>query len=102
MGQLAPYTPQLFAALVAGAALVYVWLRKDFVIRVRDGRCVCTGRLPQALHGRIAEFLLHDLPVRGPVTIGGTRRGDRLRLSFRGPLTAGEQQRIRNFLLSHR
>jgi hypothetical protein len=93
--------PQLFAAAVVGAALAYVWRRKDFVIRVRDGRCDCTGRIPMALHGRIAEFLLNDLAVRGPVTIGGACRGGRLRLSFRGDLTPGERQRVRNFLLTH-
>src|SRR5947209_5818559 len=94
--------PTLAALLVGAAALWYVLQRKDFVIRVRGGRCLCTGSIPRAIHPAVAQFLLDDLRVRGRVTVSGTRRGGRLRLWYRGRLTPGDKQRIRNFLLTHR
>jgi hypothetical protein len=58
--------------------------------------------LPLAVHKAVAQFFLDDLRPRGPVTVRGKRRGGRLVLWFRGDLTPGERQRVRNFLLTRR
>jgi hypothetical protein len=92
----------LFGLAVAGLLLAYVWWRPDFVIRVRDGRCHCRGKLALVVQRAFAQFLLHDLKPGGPVTISGKYHQRRLRLRFRGNLTPGQKQRIRNFLLTHR
>jgi hypothetical protein len=102
MDSYSEHWPTLAALLVAGLAVVYTLRRADFVIRVRNGYCRCTGNLPLVVQKAVAQFLLHDLQPRGPVTIRGKRRNGRLQLSFGGDLTAGEKQRFRNFLTNHR
>lgn len=92
--------PTLAALLVAGLALAYVLWRPDFVIRVRDGQCRCTGNLPLVVRKAVAQFLLDDLRPTGRVTICGQRRHRRLKLWYWGKLSRGEKQRIRNFLLT--
>jgi hypothetical protein len=94
--------PTLLALLSAAVAVAYVWWRPDFVVRVRDGHCRCRGKLALAVQRAFARFLLDDLRPPGPVTISGKYRQRRLRLRFRGRLTPGQKQRIRNFLLTHR
>ena len=81
-------------------AVLYQAGRADFVVRYRDGRLSCKGRLAQQV--ALEQFLRDDLAVRGPVRIAGRRRRGRLLLWFGGELTPGQQQRIRNFLLAHR
>jgi hypothetical protein len=94
---------ELAACCAVLLVALYLARRKDFVIRVGpSGRFDCEGLLPKALQQELAQLLLHDLNLRGPVTILGKRSGNRIRLWFRGPLTPGEQQRIRNFLAMHR
>ncbi len=94
--------PTLAALIVVGLVGAFVWWRPDFVIRVRDGRCRCTGRLALVVQKAMTQFLLDDLRPSGRITILGYRRGRRLTLSYWGKLTPGEKQRIRNFLLTHR
>jgi hypothetical protein len=94
--------PTFFALLVVGIVLAYFWFRADFVVRVRDGQCRCTGKLPVVVQRSLAQFLLDDIKPRRALTIRGTRRSGRLRLHFWGGLTRGEKQRIRNFLMTHR
>jgi hypothetical protein len=90
--------------LAAGAALivlVYYLLfgrRADFVIHVRGGQVRCRGKVALAVRQRLAHFLLDDLGVKGSVRILGAYQGKRVQVWFRGPLSPGEQQRIRNFL----
>ena len=74
--------------------LTLVWLerRSDFVIRVRRGTVECRGRVPLAQTRGLSEFLLDDLAVRDAVTIRGRWQ--------KGRLTKGQQQRVRNFLLT--
>jgi hypothetical protein len=86
---------------LAGVILVVLYQtgRKDFVVRLRDGRFSCKGRLPQ--RSTLEQFLREDLALNGPLEIAGRRRGGRLVLWFGGDLTPGQQQRIRNFLLTH-
>jgi hypothetical protein len=91
--------PTLAALFVAALALAYAAQRADFVIRVRNGSCHYKGNLPLVKQKAVTQFLLDDLRPRGPVTVRGRHRDGRLRLWFRGDLTPGEKQRIRNFLL---
>jgi hypothetical protein len=94
-------SPTLAALVVAGLALVYVWWRPDFVVRVHNGGCRFRGKLALAVQRAFAQFLLDDLKPTGPVTISGKYQRRRLRLRFRGKLSPGQKQRIRNFLLTH-
>jgi hypothetical protein len=96
------YWSELLALLVVGAVVLYVWQRSDFVVRAHPGRFECKGLLPVPQQQALAEFLLQDLALKKPVTIMGKRMGRRLRLWFRGPLSPGDQQRIRNILTIHR
>jgi hypothetical protein len=93
--------PRYLAGLAAVAIVLAVLFlrRSDFVIRVRDGRIACKGKIPLSQIA-LEELLVNDLGLRGSVTISGARRGGRLQLWFRGDLTKGEQQRIRNYLLA--
>jgi hypothetical protein len=95
-------TPTTVALVVAGLALAYVWLKPDFIIRVRQGHCRCQGKLAVVAQRALAQFLLDDLRPSGPLLITGKYRQRRLRLFFLGNLTPGQKQRIRNFLLTHR
>jgi hypothetical protein len=97
-----PETPDLLPCAVVvlvAAALAWVWLRSDFVIRVRSGRVDCRGRIPTVCRPELTEFLVKDLGLRGRVRIAGRWQRGRLVLSFRG-LDRGQQQRVRNFLLT--
>jgi hypothetical protein len=93
--------PRYMAGLLAlGIILAIVFFRRsDFVIRVQDGRLACTGKLPLSQIA-LRELLVDDLGLAGPVKISGCRRGGRLHLWFRGDLTKGQEQRIRNYLLA--
>ena len=91
----------LLAVAVVALVVLYLLQRKDFVVRVRAGRFECWGRMALVEQKALAQFLLHDLAVTGEVQVSGKWTGGRLRLWFRGPLTPGQQQRIRNFLLTH-
>jgi hypothetical protein len=86
--------------IVVLAILVRVFFgrRSDFQIGVRDGRVEYKGRFPLALRPAIEEFLLKDLAIKGPVKIYAIRTNRRWRLWFRGQLSEGEKQRIRNFV----
>jgi hypothetical protein len=96
-----PWGTIIFLA-IAGLVLAYVLWRPDFVIRLRRGECRCKGKLPLVVQKSMAQFLLDDLRPQGAITIFGKRRNGRLRVWFWGKLTAGQKQRIRNFLLTHR
>jgi hypothetical protein len=52
--------------------------------------------------GTIADFFRDDLPEVESARVEGSWDGQRLRLRFHGALTPGQQQRIRNFLLTLR
>jgi hypothetical protein len=91
--------PTLLALAVVVAVALYLGLRKDFTIQVAGGRVEYRGRLPFARRDELEAFLLQDLAPRGPVVISGKQSNGRLRLWFKG-VPAGEQQRIRNFLMN--
>jgi hypothetical protein len=84
------------AAIIYLAYLLLLGRRADFEIRVRDGRVEYKGKVAQ--QGRLSDFLLNDLALKNSIRIMGARNGRRLHLWFRGKLSAGEKQRIRNFL----
>ena len=90
------------AVLALLGGLIYgFWLhrRYDFAIRVRNRRIAYEGHFPRAQQQALAEFLLHDLSLDS-LAIMGAHNGKRLVLWFRGRLSEGQRQRIRNFLMS--
>jgi hypothetical protein len=96
---------QLLARLAVAAFAAYVIYffvfrkRSEFAIRLRRGSVTFRGRVPVAMQPGITQFLLQDLSLMEPVSIYGAWTNRRLRIWFRGSLTDGEKQRIRNFLL---
>jgi hypothetical protein len=94
------WTSLLSLGVFAVMAAALLWPRSDFVIRFRDGQVTCQGKLPLAQHAAIAHFILHDLNRQRPLTIRGTWSGRRLQLRFRGSISAGDQQCVRNFFAS--
>ncbi|HJT76071.1 MAG TPA: hypothetical protein VJ739_02625 [Gemmataceae bacterium] len=98
-----PGFPNLVPVTLLGLVVLAVVLlarRADFTIRVRRGRVWWRGKFPRGLRPDLEEFLLRDLALRGSVTICGRRQRGRLETWFRGGLTPGQKQRIRNFLLT--
>ncbi len=89
--------PVAFLGLLA-AAVFFLATRPDFVIRVRRGQVRWRGKVPRGARAGLEEFLLQDLDLRGSVTICGRWRRGRLETRFRGGLTPGQRQRIRNYL----
>jgi hypothetical protein len=85
---------------VAGIYFLFFYRRSDFRIRVHGRHVECQGKLPIAHQQAVAEFLREDLTTRARLTIWGARHGKQLVLWFSGPLSTGEKQRIRNFLMS--
>jgi hypothetical protein len=91
------------AALAFVGGLLYLFFLHrsyDFAVRVRNRRIEYRGRFPRAQQQALAEFLLKDLSVHDSLAIMGAHQGKRLVLWFRGSLTEGDKQRIRNFLVS--
>ena len=99
------FSPQLLArlAVVAFAAYViyfFVFRRHfEFAIRLRRSSVTFHGRVPVAMQSGISQFLLQDLSLTDPVSIYGAWNNRRLSIWFRGSLSDGEKQRIRNFLV---
>lgn len=96
------WTGLLALGVFAVIAAVLLWPRSDFVVSVRDGRVKCKGKLPLAQHSVIIQFILQDLKPQRPLTIRGTWEGRRLRLRFRGPISEGDKQCVRNFFANTR
>jgi hypothetical protein len=91
------------AILALCGGLLYVFFlhrRYDFAIRVRNRRVEYEGQIPRAHQQALAEFLLKDLSVPDSLAIMGAHHGNRLVLWFRGRLSEGQRQRIRNFLVN--
>ena len=70
----------------------------DFTIRVRRGTVEYKGKFPLAMQQPLTQLLLEDLMLKRSVKIMGVWDRRRLRLWFRGSLSPGQRQRIRNFL----
>jgi hypothetical protein len=80
------------------AYLLLFGRRADFVIEVRGGQVRHKGKIALAVVQQLTPFLLHDLGITDSVRILGSLNGGRMRVWFRGHISPGQQQRIRNFL----
>jgi hypothetical protein len=87
------------AAVIAIIVRFLLVRRADFVIRIRGEKIHFQGGFPLSQRAELTE-LLRELKPAGSAKIMGVRHGQRLRIWFSGSLSAGQQQRIRNFLLS--
>ncbi|HEV3121274.1 MAG TPA: hypothetical protein VGY53_05205 [Isosphaeraceae bacterium] len=87
--------------LALGVGGLGVWQRAHFVIHHVPGREVrVKGRIPNSKVGSIKGFFARDLGASGAVKVRGLFGPGRvLKLRFSGPLSAGQRQRVRNFLV---
>jgi hypothetical protein len=76
-------------------------LRRPCNLRVvvRQGRVQLSGPILANRQGSVVEFFKQDLPEVRYARVEGFWDGRRLELRFAGELSAGQRQRIRNFLL---
>jgi peptidoglycan/xylan/chitin deacetylase (PgdA/CDA1 family) len=108
-----PYTFEINDARFWRGGLVGVgdfeeYMRAAFDCLYAEGEAGAPKMLSVGLHCRLvgrparqpalARFLLEEMALMQPVAIAGRTLGGRLWLSFQGPLTPGQRQRIRNFL----
>lgn len=93
--------PEIVCGLVIVAIVAaVVWPQSDFVIRVHGPAVDVRGRVPRVRADAIREFMAREFGETGRVKVRGKHARDgRLRLSFHGRISEGDQQRIRNFLL---
>jgi hypothetical protein len=90
----------VFGVLIIWAVYHFLFKRDVvFVVRLRQGRLTHRGAFSLYQKATLAQVLLLDLGLRGPIKIIGHRVGKRLSLEIRGRLSEGEKQRIRNVLL---
>jgi hypothetical protein len=84
-----------------GLASVGLGQRAHFVIHHVPGREVrVRGRIPLSKVGSIKGFFARDLGASGAVKVRGLfGPGRALKLRFSGPLSPGQRQRVRNFLV---
>lgn len=90
--------------LMLGAGLI-AWLAVkpgDCVIRSRLGRTEIRGRLPATRRAEVERFFEQNFAhiPRLRVDIDFSRRAGPLKIRVKGPLSTGERQMVRNFLLS--
>jgi len=92
----------LFMALMAfgAVAVLLFWRKSDFTIRVRRGRAHFRGKLPASLRQAVQEFLADEIERHRSFKVHGVWDKKRLRLWFRGDLSLGDQQRLRNVLVN--
>ena len=103
---------RVFWGVVAAGSLfgligltIYTLLRGGYNIRIEvRGRDVSVhGPVPAALKQDLAHFFANDFPAKEKLTVHARRRPDRgYDLRFSGPVTAGERQQVRNFLMTRR
>src|SRR5262245_41010996 len=96
---------QLACALAAIALVValgrqFLFRPCNLQIRVKEGQVDVGGRALTGRRGQVSDFIQHHLPEVRQARIEGYWDGRRLQLRFKGDLSPGEQQRIRNFLLT--
>ena len=100
----AQISPVLLVVILAVGIVLWFALRPryDFTITVKGGDVKLEGKLPAIQRAAITQFFLSDVPAAGAIRVRGRRvpRGP-LRLSIDGELSAGDRQRIRNFLGMH-
>ena len=74
----------------------------DFTVKVRGREVSVTGRRASvALRSSLVQFFTNDFAPKRRLTVHGRRRRNgTYDLRVRGPVTAGEKQQVRNFLMS--
>src|SRR5262245_23116305 len=87
-------------ALVVALARHFLLGSYNLWIVVKRGRVHVSGRATTGRRGQIADFFQQNLPEVRQARVVGYWDGRRLQLRFGGDLSPGEQQRIRNFLLT--
>jgi membrane protein implicated in regulation of membrane protease activity len=82
--------------------LVLHFLRPRWNLRivVRDGAVDVQGRALTGRRGVVSDFFQKDMPEIRRARVDGYWDGRRLRLRCHGGLSPGQQQRVRNFLLT--
>jgi hypothetical protein len=88
---------------VAGLiALAFSCLRRPWNLRiiVRNGQVQVDGAAVGGRRSEIVEFFRLELAEARNARVDGHWDGRYLRTHFRGDLSAGQQQRVRNFLLT--
>jgi len=91
--------------LIVAIVLYVIWLavrpRYEFQIRTGVAGTQVTGRIAERQRHKIRDYFQETHLSVSSVKISGWRDGQkRLKLRFRGRLSQGEQQMIRNFLLT--
>lgn len=83
--------------------IVYLTARKgDCVIRCRGGEVTIKGKITRSQRMAVEEYLKRHFSDAGRLRISlhYPRAGQRLRIRIRSSLAAGDEQMIRNFILS--
>jgi hypothetical protein len=95
------WTWVILLALVLG--IVYLTARPgDCVIRYRHGEVTVTGRITRGRQMAVEEYLKRNFADAGRlrISLNYPKAGQRLRIRIRSSLPRGEEQMIRNFILS--
>ncbi len=87
-------------ALVVALARHFLVGPCNLQILVRKGQVDVGGLALTGRRGQVSDFMQHHLPEVRQARIEGYWDGRRLQLRFQGDLSPGDQQRLRNFLLT--
>ena len=90
----------VIAALVLVPAMLLGQARWNLRISVHDGKIDVAGHALQAKAVLVRNFWKDQLPEVCRARVEGRWDGQRLSLWFTGDLSAGQQQRVRNYLLT--
>lgn len=95
------FFPVILVSIVLLGTVAILWLRGlyDFRIVVTTKGIDFTGRFPARHRADVAEFLEQNITARPALILGRWQAGRILRITFRGPIAPGIQQRIRNYLI---
>lgn len=85
-----------------GLLVIITWVvhqpLSDFRIRVTRRRVHVHGRFPQNLRSDVERLLKEEMGLKRATIHGRWSPGRVLRIQVRGPVTAAQAQRIRNYL----
>jgi hypothetical protein len=90
----------LFVAALVALAIFCLRRRWNVRIVVRNGQAQVDGSAVGGRRAEIVEFVRLELPEVRNARVEGHWDGRYLRTHFRGDLSLGQQQRLRNFLLT--
>lgn len=69
-------------------------------IVIKSGQVDVSGRALTGRRSQVSDFVKNNLPEVHHARVEGYWDGRRLRLHFKGDLSPGDRQRVRNFLLT--